>query len=334
MPIVDGQRAEQCLGELGLAVALDTGDADDLTAVDSQRQLVDGDGTRRGRHGHVLEHEAGFARLGGCLVHFEGHFSADHHRGECGLVGAGFGRADDLAATDDGDVVGDFTDFAELVGDEDDRSALVTECAHDLHEFVDLLRREDGRGFVEDQVLRSPCEGFQDLDPLLDADGEILDECVRIDGEVVAIGEFTHSGARGAGVEHPGLARLRTEHHVLGDGEHRDEHEVLVDHADAGVHRLLRAGHVERLLAESDLALVGFEEPEQYVHEGGLAGAVLSQEAVDATGHDVERDAVVRGEIAEALGDSVQVQRWRTRRRGGAHSPPSLRWPDQSSPSR
>ena len=42
-----------------------------------------------------------------------------------------------------------------------------------------------------------------------------------------------------------GLGRLVAEHHVLGDGEDGDQHEVLVDHADAGAHRV--AGALEVL---------------------------------------------------------------------------------------
>ena len=40
----------------------------------------------------------------------------------------------------------------------------------------------------------------------------------------------------------PAVALLAAQDQVLGDGEHLDQHEVLVHHADPGGHRLLGVG--------------------------------------------------------------------------------------------
>ena len=42
-------------------------------------------------------------------------------------------------------------DLVELVGNEQDGLALLLEPAHDLHQFVDLLRGQHSGGFVKDQ---------------------------------------------------------------------------------------------------------------------------------------------------------------------------------------
>ena len=89
-----------------------------------------------------------------------------------------------------------------------------------------------------------------------------------------------------APVERPSGPRvdLDAEHDVLGDGEHRHEHEVLVDHADAGGDRVARAAERDRLAVDQDLALVGLVEAVQDVHQRGLAGAVLAEQGEDLAG--------------------------------------------------
>ena len=58
----------------------------------------------------------------------------------------------------------------------------------------------------------------------------------------------------------------------------------------------------------TDLALVGLEQPVEDVHERGLARPVLPEQGVHLAAAQVEIDAVVRGECAEALGDALQLE--------------------------
>ena len=85
-----------------------------------------------------------------------------------------------------------------------------------------------------------------------------------------------------AQVDQPAAADgLVAEDHVLRDGEDRDEHEVLVDHADAGGHRVAGPGERHGRVVDEDLALVGVVQPVEDVHQRGLAGAVLAEQRVD-----------------------------------------------------
>ena len=74
---------------------------------------------------------------------------------------------------------------------------------------------------------------------------DVLDPGVRVDREPVAVGQLLHALAGRAAVEHAhrvaraGLDRLVAEHDVLGNRHHRDEHEVLVHHADPEVDRVV-----------------------------------------------------------------------------------------------
>ena len=113
------------------------------------------------------------------------------------LRGGRLGLADDRAAADHRDPVGDRADLAQLVGDEDDRLAGLLELAHDLHQLVGLLGRQHRGRLVEDQHLRVTRQRLDDLDPLLDADRQVLDDRVGVDVEAEPLGDLAHALTRG-----------------------------------------------------------------------------------------------------------------------------------------
>ena len=95
------------------------------------------------------------------------------------------------------------------------------ELAHDRHELVGLLRRQHRGRLVEDEDLGVARERLDDLDALLHADGQLLDEGVGVDVEAEPVGDLAHLRAARVEVE-PAAARLLVaEHDVLGDGEDR-----------------------------------------------------------------------------------------------------------------
>ena len=146
---------------------------------------------------------------------------------------------------------------------------------------VSCGREHRGR-LVEDQDPRLAVEGLEDLDTLLLPHRQRADLRVRVQLEAEpaassAIRVLASVRSRKTAVGH----RLGAEDHVLGDGQNRDQHEVLVDHADAAGDRVRRAGDLDRLAVEQDLPLVGPGQAVQDVHERRLAGAVLAEQGVD-----------------------------------------------------
>ena len=237
LPGVGRVEPDQRLGQLGLAVALHAGERVDLAA-------AHGEATRRRRAPRRSSSttvtpstsSTDVAGLGRLLVDGELHRPADHQRGQLvGRVGR-LGLADDLAAADHGDRVGDRADLAQLVGDEDDRRAAVAQRAHDRDQLVGLLRREHGGRLVQDQQLGVAAQRLDDLDPLLDADRQVARPARRAArrGRSARRSPRTSRRARRRSRKPSRRCLLVAEHDVLGDGEDRDEHEVLVHHADAG----------------------------------------------------------------------------------------------------
>ena len=260
-------------------------------------------------------------RMGLAAIDDERHLAPDHQLGEVLLVGLGRDAlADDLAAPDDRDPVGDLEDLVELVADEDDAVALGREAPEDLEDLLGLLRRQDRGRLVEDEDLGVPVERLEDLDALLPADGQGADLGVGVDLEAEPAAELHDPAVRLLAVEEDRSGhRLLAEDDVLGDGQDRDEHEVLVDHADAAGDGVRGTGQVDLLAVEQDLALVGRGEAVEDVHEGGLAGAVLAEQGVDLAGPDLEVDVGVGNDARIALRDAAHLERGRANRR--------RRWP-------
>jgi hypothetical protein len=226
-------------------------------------------------------------------------------------VGVGVGGlhgVDHLAVAEHGDPVGDLEHLVQRVGDEDDRLAVGLELAHVGEQLLDLLGDEHRRRLVQDQDVSAPVEELEDLDPLLLADPDVLDPGVGVERGAEPAGQLPHPALGLAQVEAAAaLVRLGPEHDVLGHGEVVDQHEMLVDHADAQLDGL--AGRVDLLglAPDQDLALVGLLQPVQHLHQGRLAGPVLADQGVDrALGH-LQVDLVVGDHPGVAAGDAAAL---------------------------
>ena len=127
---------------------------------------------------------------------------------------------------------------------------------------------EHRRRFVEDEHLGVTGEGLDDLNALLHSDGQFFDKSVGVDVEPEPLGNLPDPLPRCIEVEKPaGLRGLVAEHHVLGDREHRNQHEVLVHHADSRAHGVAGSVEILDVIVEEDRALVGLVEAVQDVHQ-------------------------------------------------------------------
>ena len=194
------------------------------------------------------------------------------------------------------------------MGDEDDSLALRGESAEDVGEAAPLGRGQRRGRLIQDEQACAATEQLQDLHALARADGEVLDDRVGIDGEPEAGGDVAQLGGHAADAGRHRSAPAHSQRDVLGDGHVRDEHEVLVHHPDPEFERVARAFDRDRLPVDLDRAGVRLNEAVDDVHQGRLAGAVLPEQPVDLSARDVERDVVVRCQLAEALRDAAEAE--------------------------
>ena len=123
-------------------------------------------------------------------------------------------------------------------------------------------------------------------------------------------GEAVDDGAAGETPVRSGAA----DEQVLEDGVPGHQVEMLVDHADAERERIGGAADQRRLAVDLDRPLVGRIGPEEDVHQAGLAGAVLAEEAEDVAGMEGEVDPGAGVHRAEALDDAAHGEKRRGHR--------------------
>ena len=247
------------------------------------------------------------AGMGPLLVELEQHLPSHHHLGQVSHLD--IGRIDGshhLAETQDGYPVRQLHDLFELVGDQDDGQALVPHPAKDPEEFLDALRSENRRRLVQDQDLHAEVQGLEYLDPLLLSDGQPAHLGVRIDLDVIVAEELVEPAPHLRQIEP--LAGRCTDDHVLDHRHRRNQLEVLVHHADTGRNGVAGRMELQSLAVEGHSPLIGPVNAVEDVGERGLAGAVLSQHAVDLASPDVYRDGVVGDHPGEALGNAIHGQ--------------------------
>jgi len=101
---------------------------------------------------------------------------------------------------------------------------------------------------------------------------------------------------------------LFAEQDVLGDREHGNQHEVLMDHVDPAGDRVRGTADVYFLAVQQDRAFVRPGQPVEDVHQRCLAGAVLAQQGMDLARTNVQIDVVVGGHARVALGDPAHFE--------------------------
>ena len=149
---------------------------------------------------------------------------------------------------------------------------------------------------------------LDDLHPLLGTHRQIFDEGVGVQVEAETRGDLAHRLAGALAADDPGRSgRLEAQGDRLGDREDRDEHEMLVHHADTRRNRVARALERHGLAVDEDLPLVGGVHPVQDVHERGLARAVLPEQGMNMSLLDRDIDRVVGDEGAKPLRDPPQL---------------------------
>ena len=297
--------SRDAVDQLALAVAVNTGDADDLARADIEADAA---------HGVILVYLAGhyevfhlknrLARLAGLFLNGELHIAADHHLGQLFLGGVlNIDRTDILALAQDAAAVGHSHDLVQLMGDEEDALALCLEAAHDLHQLIDLLRGQNSRRLIENQNFIVAVKHFQDLDTLLHADRNIADKRIGIDLQAVF---FTQRHDLFAGLvllQEAVLCVLHAEDDVIQHGEAFHQLKVLMHHADAKRVGVIRVVDLDLLPVFLDNTLFRLVQAEQHTHQGGFAGAVFAQQGMDLALAQLQGDIIIGFDAGKFLGD-------------------------------
>src|ERR1041384_103626 len=109
----------------------------------------------------------------------------------------------------------------------------------------------------------------------------MFDWFVGIDCELELFRELPDLRARAFEIKGKTTSGLCAEHDVLGHRHRLDQHEVLVDHADAERDCVVRRFDVARLAVDDDLAAVGGVKAVSDAHRRRLTSAILTDNGMD-----------------------------------------------------
>ena len=248
------------------------------------------------------------SRLRRRFFHIQVHLAAHHHLTHLLLGGGGDVHGADVPPlAQDGAAVGHRFDLIELMRDEQDALSLADKLLHDLHQFVDLLRRQHRCGLVENKDLVFTVQHLQDLHTLLHAHRNIGDTGIRVHPKAVPLREgrylfpglvhFQKAPARG----------LHAQYDVFQHSEVVHQLEVLMHHADAQTVRVVWVLDLDLLPVFPDNALFRLVHAEQHAHQRGFARAVFPQQGVDLALFQLQRYVVVCDDTRELFGDVAHL---------------------------
>ena len=184
--------------ELGLAVAVDAGDADDLAGPHLEGDALEPLRARGRRAPEVVDASTAPPASPALLSTREQHLAADHQPRELASVAPAAGtRPDILPRRSTRDPVGDLQHLVELVADEDDRHPLARQLRRMPNSSIASCGVSTAVGSSRMRMSAPPVQRLEDLDALLLADRDVLDARRRVDREAERLGELLDPPACG-----------------------------------------------------------------------------------------------------------------------------------------
>ena len=190
------------------------------------------------------------------------------------------------------------------MGDEDDGYSPVAQFPKRAEQLLHLLGNQHRGGFVEDEDLRSPEQHLGDFHSLFFPHREFFHQPVGI--ESALSGGFRDSPLGVPEVDLQAGTRLGAQNDVFQYRHLFSQHEMLVNHSDSGIDRVLGRHHGHRFASDADLALVGDQHPIQDLHQGGLSRAILPHHRMNIPFPHGQINPVVGYHARKTLGDLKQ----------------------------
>src|SRR5690625_3304077 len=261
---------------LGASGTDQAGQPDDLAGLDGEAHVVE-----RAPPGEALDVQQWLADGRGLARELLIDAATDHEAHQLRLRCVRGYLVDESPVAQHGRRVADPGDLVEMVADEDHADALLTQLPEHREQLVDLGAGQSRGGLVEDEDPRVEAQGFGDLDQLLPRDAQRADPATGVDVETDELEGVAGDAALLRAVHHAEPFRDVPQGDVLRDGQRRHEVELLVDGRDSECFRGRGVRDAYRFAVDQDLALVGLVDAGNGLDQGGLAGPVLAEQALD-----------------------------------------------------
>src|SRR5215470_5902267 len=123
------------------------------------------------------------------------------------------------------------------MGNEDDGRTMLDQCGQGLAQVLHFARGEHCGGLIQNENGGLSIQGFEDLDTLAQPDGEILDQGLWVNVEMILRGKLAYMLGGLLHVQEwsaPGW--FLAEDDILSHSQGGDKHEMLMHHANATCH--------------------------------------------------------------------------------------------------
>ena len=153
-----------------------------------------------------------------------------------------------------------------------------------------------------------PYSGFRVGTALLCADGDFGNRAIQLHVQSVPVRKLLNLPAPGGFVDEDAFGFSIAEDDVFKDGHGFDQHEVLMHHADAELHRRCRRIDRNLLSAQVNTAAGRLIETEQDVHQRAFSGAVLAEQRMNLALKNAQIHILVGIKVTEFLRDMLHSQ--------------------------
>ena len=96
---------------------------------------------------------------------------------------------------------------------------------------------------------------------------------------------------------------VKAQHDVFRSGQHIDQFEVLMDHADAMAEGILRRTDNHLFVIDEDIAFIGIVNAGKHIHQSCLTAAVFTQQSENLSLIDVQPNLVIGQNSSKGFGD-------------------------------
>ena len=208
---------------------------------------------------------------------------------------------EDFAVVDDADARTEARRLLHVVRGVNDRDSVTIEPLQMLEDGVARLRIDADGGLVAKQEFRVVQERGDEVEPALHAAGEGLHERAAAVGELRGGEGLVDAGPQFGTAQ---ALEFAEDPEVFVGGEFRKERDGLRHQAEGATSGT--SGGRNRPAVEGDRAGLGGAQAGGERHQRGLAGAVGTEQTEKLARGDLQRDAVKRGDAAEAFGDVAE----------------------------
>ncbi len=236
-------------------------------------------------------------------------FATDHEVSHPDRIeGRGGPGRDHPAVPQHRDAVRDGRNLGQAMRNVEDSDTPRLEAADHVEERLGLDRRQGGGRLVEDHDAMLDLERAGDLHELTLRDRQPRNGPPRIDLGAQRPHGVGSASLHGPIVHHEPSPDLTPHEDVARNREVRRQEDLLVDQHDAASLGLLRPGETDGLARHRHRAAGGYEIAGQELHQGRLAGAVLTDDRMHLARHERERDVAQHLDGPEPLREPTRFQ--------------------------